>query len=121
MGSEVIYGEWRERLIEALDPRYHNAAWLDDLVWSGRGRVFIGLRSCAIAETVDYPTGAKDVHVVCAAGDAFDARDMIVPQLVAWANDVGALSIRVTSRPAWIRILEPFDFYTYKVDLRKEL
>jgi hypothetical protein len=115
-----IYAEWRDRLIEALDPRYYGPEWLDNMV-AGAARLFIGLRSCAAAELIQFPTGAIDVHVICAAGDPIDARDMIVPQLETWGRMAGALSIIVTSRPAWARILRPSGFEVYKTTVMKEL
>ncbi len=115
------YQAWRDLLAEALDPRYFSPEWLDWMVMSGRARLFCAPQSVAVAEIQFYPTGARDVHVIAQAGDPIDARENIVPQLEEWGGSIGCLSVLVTSREAWVRLLKPSGFAPYKTAIRKEL
>lgn len=115
------YRLWRSSLIDALDARYYNGEWLDVQVMSGRA-VFLPEEDCAmVAELRFYPTGARDIFVICTAGDPIKTRDQLLPKLEAWGRDTGCLAILGESREAWIRILKSAGFETYKTGVRKAL
>lgn len=113
------YFHWRPLLIEALDGRYFNGEWLDCQVMSGRAVFLHDEHSSLIAEVKFYPTGATDVAVICAAGDARRMCSTWVPVLEEIANRNGSLAVIVDSRQAWARLLKGFGFEEYRFCVRK--
>jgi hypothetical protein len=115
------YWRWRPLLIEALDSRYYNPEWLDAQVMSGRA-IFLHDYLCAVvAEVRFYPTGARDIVVICAAGDAVQLREAMVPALSDIGRQSGCVAFVVQSRKAWSRILKRSGFEHYQTALRKDL
>ena len=115
------YFHWRPLLIEALDARYYNSEWLDAQVMSGRA-VFMPADDCAlVAEVRFYPTGARDIFILCVAGDAEAVRDTLGPQVEAWGSRMGCLAIMGESREGWVKLLKPAGYELYKTAVRKAL
>lgn len=115
------YFHWRSRLIEALDERYYTPEWLDHLIMSGRAIFFPGDDCALVAEVRFYPTGARDIFIICTAGDPIKTRDQMVPKLEEWGRKAGCLAVAGESRIAWTRLLKPLGFDTYKTAVRKAL
>lgn len=121
MNFAETYQLWRERLCEALDGRYYDQNWLDYVVMSGRAVMVANDTSACVYELRYYPTGARDLQVVCAAGNAVDLKANILPSLIKSAYDQGCIAIVVESREAWVRLLGDQGFETYKIAVRKGL
>jgi len=115
------YRRWRLQLGQALDPRYHNQEWLDWMVMGGRAMCFSTGDCAVVAELRYYPSGAKDVFVICAAGDPIATRDVLAPRLEQWAKAEGCLAIMAESREAWIRLLSGVGWKLYKTAMRKDM
>lgn len=115
------YQQWRPAFEEALDARYYPIAWLDYVVMEGRA-IFLATDDAAVVIEVRYfPTGAKDLHVICGAGALDELRGEILRLMVNAAHDNGCLAVAVESREGWARALKDLGFSTYKTVLRREL
>lgn len=115
------YWHWRPLLINALDTRYYNGEWLDAQVMSGRAVFLHDDHSAVVAKVRFYPTGARDIVVVCAAGDARRMRDTWIPVLEQVGRNNGCLDVAIESRQAWTRLLKALGFVKYTFCVRKAL
>src|SRR5438874_2353490 len=97
------YLRWRPAFAGTMDRRLYTPEWLDAQLATGRAHLWCSPNAAAITEIRTYPTGARDVHGLVAAGDVAEVRDMIVPQVERWGCAIGALGIVIESRPGWAR------------------
>lgn len=118
--SFLDYLEWRDRLAEALDDRFYDAGHLDALVSGAKARFFFNDRAAILAEIRTYPTGARSVDGICAAGDLEGVLELI-SSAEEWGREEGCVCAFINSREAWQRILEPRGYTPYKICLHKEL
>ena len=115
------YRTWRPAFAAAMDPRLHTPEWLDARILAGSAQFWRSDHAAAVTEIRTYPTGAYDVHGLIAAGDVGEVRDIIVPEVEAWARTIGALGIVIESRPGWARALKGRGFEPHQLAVRKEL
>jgi hypothetical protein len=114
------YLRFRDQFAEAMDARYYPIEWLDKQVFSGRVRCWAGKTAAITAEIRVYPTGAKAVHGLYAAGELLEILTLI-PLAEQWGRDNGCTSAFIDSREAWQRLLNPYGYAAYKVCVRKEI
>jgi hypothetical protein len=112
---------WRVPLSNALDQRYYDLPWLEWLVMSGRARFLANESAAAIAEIIYYPTGARDLKGVCAAGDVHEIVNVLIPELIEWGKSMGCIAAQIESREAWSRLLRKQGFELYKTSVRRAL
>lgn len=117
----AAYCEFRPAFAEVMDERYHTLKWLDEQVLSGKVRFWASENAAVITEVRDYPTGAKDIHALIAAGDLDEIIAEITPRAEEWAREQGCLAAQVESREGWARALRPSGYMTHQVIVRKEL
>lgn len=115
------YLAFRDRFIEVMDQRYHTIEWLDGQVLSGEFKFLRSDDAALIVELRDYPTGAKDVHVLIAAGDAEQIVEELRPTAEQWGRDQGCIAAIVESRPGWAKYLKPHGYDPHQLAVRKEL
>jgi hypothetical protein len=115
------YLPWREAFSAALDPRLHTIDYLDRLVISGLAQPWFGARSAMITEIRTYPTGAKVIHGLVAAGDLAEIRDVLIPRAEEWAKLGGCVMAIIESRPGWARALKPSGYGPHQLSVRKDL
>jgi len=115
------YHHWRSAFGEALDPRYYSLEWLDWMVASGRAMIFFATDCALIAELRYYPTGARDVLVICTAGSPKATIEKLAPMLETWGRAEGCIAIMGESRQAWTRLLKAVGWEQYKTGMRKDL
>ena len=115
------YLAWRPSFAAAMDARLHTPEWLDGRILAGMAQFWRSAQAAAVTEVRTYPTGAYDVHGLVAAGDVSEVRDIIVPEVEAWARTIGALGIVIESRPGWSRALKACGFEPHQLAIRKEL
>lgn len=115
------YCEFRPMFAEVMDERYHTLKWLDEQVLGGKVRFWRSPNAAMITEVRDYPTGAKDIHALIAAGDLGEIVEIITPQAEQWAREQGCLAAQVESREGWARALRPAGYQTHQMIVRKEL
>jgi hypothetical protein len=117
----AAYCEFRPAFAKVMDERYHTLKWLDEQVLSGKVRFWSSGNAAMITEVRDYPTGAKDIHALIAAGDLEEIIAEITPRAEEWAREQGCLAAQVESREGWARALRPNGYMTHQVIVRKEL
>ncbi len=113
----ALYAEWRDAFSEVIDERYYTLDWLDLRLLNGEVRFWGSANAAIIAELRDYPTGAKDVHGLIAAGDLREIVSELIPQAEAWGREQGCIGAIIESRPGWGKMLpdyEPHQFTIYK-------
>jgi hypothetical protein len=115
------YLEFRPRFAEVMDERYHTLKWLDDQVLGGKVQVWRSPNAAMITELRDYPTGAKDIHALIAAGDLMEIVEQITPRAEQWARDQGCIAAQVESREGWSKALRPSGYQAFQTIVRKEL
>lgn len=119
MNLPQAYDRWRCALGEALDGRYYDIAWLDWMVMSGRAHFLATDKAASVCELRYYPTGAKDLHAIAAAGDLDEITRSLIPHVFAWGKAAGCLAMIIDSRAGWGRLLKEQGFELYKTAIRK--
>jgi hypothetical protein len=117
----VGYLEFRPLFAEVMDERYHTLGWLDRQVLNNKVRFWRSDNAAMITEVRDYPTGAKDIHGLIAAGDLDEIRWVLIPRAELWAKEAGCIAAQIESREGWARALRSSGYHTHQVIVRKEL
>ena len=117
----MTYPQWREAFASALDDRYYPIDWLDREVSSGRALFKETENAAIVAKIEDYPSGARAIVGICAAGDATEIIGALIPQAEALGKKLGCSSAFIDSREAWGRLLDGKGYVAYKSCIRKEL
>ena len=113
----MSYEKWRDRLLEALDSELFPPEFLDGAIRSGAQ--FLENETAAIVFGIKtYPTGAKVLHGLCAAGETGGIKELIA-QAEHIGRQAGCIRTSIESRPAWARLLP--DYEVYQVCIMKEL
>jgi hypothetical protein len=121
MSADAAYAAFRARFAEALDPRLYRIEHLDALVASGRA-IFMAAGDAAILfELRSYPTGAKAVHGLVAAGDVERITGLLIPSAEVWGVAQGCIGATIESRPGWARLLKPHGYTVHQVAVWKDL
>lgn len=115
------YCVFRSAFSEVMDQRYHTLEWLDDQVLSGRVQFWRTDNAAMITEIRDYPTGARDIHALIAAGDLAEIVEEITPAAEQWARSQGCIAAQVESREGWAKALKPSGYESHQLIVRKEL
>ena len=115
------YTRWRERFAAALDPRLYTIEHLDSLVLSMRAQCWFGEDAAIVTELREYPTRARAIHGLVAAGDFEEIAGTLIPRAEQWARSIGCDLALVESRPGWARVLRSSDYEIHQIMLRKEL
>jgi len=112
------YMRFRDQFEQAMDPRFYVIEWLDDQIRYNRFRLWANDDAAIIAEIKTYPTGAKAVHGMIAAGD-LEAITGLIPLAEQWGKQMGCIVAEIASREGWARILPGYT--VNQVEIRKEL
>lgn len=115
------YLKFRDAFGEVMDERYHTLDWLDGQVLKGLVQFFRANDAAIIAEVRDYPTGARDVHGLIAAGNLETIIRVLIPRAEEWGKAAGCVAAQIESREGWARALRPSGYCTHQVIVRKEL
>ena len=115
------YPRFREALAEALDPRLFSIDHLDHLLLSMRAQAWFSERAAIVTEVREYPTGAKVLHGLVAAGELREIVEILIPRAEQWARSLGCLLAVIESRQGWGRALRRHGYEPHQLALRKEL
>lgn len=115
------YIRFRPSFAEALDSRLFTIEHLDDLLLSGRARFFCTEAAAIVAEIKTFPSGAKAVAGLIAAGWLEDIQTALIPQAEEWGRSLGCQFGMIDSRPGWARRMKRHGYETHQVSLIKEL
>jgi hypothetical protein len=114
------YADWRLEFAKALDPRFHTLEWLDLQFNLNKFGFWCNDKAAIMAEIKTYPTGAREVHGMVAAGD-LDGIVELIPLAEEWGFKQGAIIASVNSHPAWQRLLQGSGYHVTRVMLEKDL
>ena len=125
----MSYDRFRDRFAEAMDQRLYGIEYLDALVGSMRAQIWFGQDAAIVTEIREYPTGARVIHGVVAAGapgsgpgQALDEiTDTLIPKAEAWGRSIGCVLAIIESRPGWARRLRSQGYEPHQVAVRKAL
>lgn len=115
------YLRFRPAFGEVIDPRYYTLTWLDGQLLHGNVKFWRTDNAAILAELKHYPTGARDVHGLIAAGDLAEIIETLIPLAEQWGRDNGCIGALIESRPAWARALKPYGYEHHQTIVRKEL
>lgn len=114
------YLRFRPAFAEAMDPRLYDIDYLDGLILSGRARFWRTDTAAIVAEIKLFPTGAKVVHGLIAAGDIEGIKSLI-PLAEDWGRQVGCIGGMIDSRPGWARAMKSAGYAPHQLALWKDL
>jgi len=117
----ISYLTFREQIAEAVDETLHPMAWVDEQVRSGVFRVFASRNAIILAKIETYPSGAREVHGIVAAGDLNDIKNDLIPQALRWGKLLNCIAGRIESRPGWARELKGEGWEMLQLIIRKAL
>ena len=112
------YLRHRSALASVLDPQLYTIEWLDVETWSGRLKQWGNDDAIILVEVKRYPTGAREIHGMIAAGDLGAIKALIV-EAEDWARTQGIEFASISSREGWGRVLP--DYSPHQVTIRKAL
>ena len=104
-----------------MDPRFYSIEYLDWLVMTGRAGIWFSDNAALVCEIKVYPTGARAVAVVIAAGDKNEIVNELRPAAEAWGKDNGCTFSMVESREGWGHALKTHGYEAFQRALVKEL
>ena len=99
------YIRFRPLFAEVIDERYHTLHWLDRQVLENKVQFWRSDNAAMITEVRDYPTGAKDIHGLIAAGSLEEIIGKLIPTAEQWARDRGFIAAQIESREGWSRVV----------------
>jgi hypothetical protein len=112
------YMRFRDQFEQVMDPRFYDIKWLDDQIRYNRFRLWANDDAAIVAEIKTYPTGAKAVHGMIAAGK-LSGIVVLIPKAEEWGKQMGCIAAEISSREGWARILP--DYTVNQVEIRKEI
>lgn len=122
LAIESQYLHWRGEFAKAMDPRFYDLAYLDDVFVSGlldgTVRLFANKAAAIMAEIKTYPTGTKDVCGIVAAGD-LEAIVALIAQAEDWGRSRGCAGGVIESREGWVKVMKRYGYEPHQVAVRK--
>ena len=115
------YLRFRSDFAEVLDPRLYTIEWLDEQILGQAVRLWVGRGAAIVAQLKAYPTGARDIEGLIAAGDLGEIVNELIPAAEAWGREQGCIGAIIQSREGWARVLKGQGYAVHQVALRKEL
>lgn len=115
------YLRFRDRFAAALDPRLYTIGHLDNLLLTGRAQFFATDDAAIVTEFKTFPTGARAVCGLIAAGKLEDIETILIPKAEEWGRMHGCAFGMIDSRPGWARQMKKRGYHTWQVSLMKEL
>ena len=121
----MIFPDWagylrfRDAFAKVLDPALYTIDWLDLQIVQGAFLLWVGRNAAIIAEVKHYPTGARDIAGMLAAGDLAEIVNELIPAAEAYGQSIGCIGALIESREGWERALKPHGYARHQVALRK--
>ena len=114
------YSDWRERLFSALDERLYTIDWLDEKFNAGAKLIALD-NSAALVDVATYPNGIKELRYIAAFGEIKTLTEKVSEEAERFAVQKGCSVIKIKSRDAWAKLMEPMGFYKYQQIIEKVL
>lgn len=116
----MTYEHWRARFLEASDERFFPADWLDHMVRSGTAQFWGNDEGAILAAVRGFPSGAREVHGIVAAG-GIEAIRALIPFAEERGRALGCLRASISSSPAWGRIMRADGYQPHQLTICKDL
>ncbi|WP_420140142.1 hypothetical protein [Sphingomonas sp.] len=116
-----LYQKWRPEFAKAIDEDLYPLPWLDVVVACGRAFFISDDRCAALYEVRQYPSGARDIHGLVAAGDLSAIVEWLIPAVEAHGRALGCSGFLIESRDGWSKILKSQGFEKFQTSVRKPL
>ncbi len=120
-GDWLEYLKWRDEFAKVIDPTYYTIQWLDGEVATGRATLFCNTDAAILFEIKRYPTGAKDIHGLLAAGKLDAIVNTLIPAACEAGRLAGCVGALVESREGWAKVLRTQGFKPHQTSVRKAL
>ena len=114
------YTAWRAAFADALDDRFYTIDWLDSRIADGSALCLSSDTAAIVTEIREYPTGAKDIHGLIAAGDLETIVNDLIPAAEALGRQLGCIGAIIESREGWTKVLCGAGYQPYQTAVRKE-
>lgn len=114
------YLVWKPLFEEAIDKALYPDCWLDFEILEGRARFWRNTTAAIVATLKEYPSGAKAVHGLVAAGD-LDGIKALIPSAERWGRAEGCIYGEIESAPGWARLMHSAGYEPCQLMLRKQL
>lgn len=115
------YLAWRCAFAAAIDARLYPMEWLDQRIITGSAQIWRSVEAAIVTEIKTYPSGARDLHGLVAAGALADIKRALIPRAELWARSIGCAGALIESRPGWAKVLAHDGYAIWQVAIRKEL
>ncbi len=115
------YLRFRDRFAEAMDARLYPPGFVDAIMATGKAGFWCTDTAAIVAIIKTYPTGAKAVCGVIAAGDMNEIADKLIPHAEQWGRENGCQFGMIESRPGWAKRMKRHGYETHQVSLIKDL
>jgi hypothetical protein len=115
------YLRFRDAFAAVLDPALYTIDWLDREILEGKAELWVGREAAIVARIRDYPTGARDIEGLIAAGDLGEIVAALIPEAEAFGRALGCTGAIIESREGWGRVLRRRGYAPYQTALRKRL
>lgn len=79
------------------------------LIEQEKAQLWPGVKSGAITEISETPTGRKSLTIWLAGGDLEELMNTIEPALCDWAKSMGCTHVEIIGRRGWVRSLKEYD------------
>ena len=116
----LIYKAFRPQFEQIIDTRFYSMAWLDSAVMDGIATVFGDDSAAILTQFRTYPSGAKEIHGLAAAGE-LDAIKRHVRTAEEWGQSEGCCVASIASTIGWARVMRDDGYAVHQVEIRKEL
>ena len=122
----MIVPDWAGYLLfkpafeQAMDPMLYPPGCLDGAILDGTARFWRNETAAIVATIKTYPSGAKAVHGLIAAGD-LEGITKLIPLAEQWGRDEGCIYGEIESRPEWARVMKGAGYFPSQLMLRKVL
>ncbi len=117
----MAYAAFRDQFAEAMDPRLYPIEHLDQLLIAGQAQFFATDKAAIVTEIKTFPTGAKAVCGLIAAGDLAHIENLLIPRAEQWGKRHGCTFGMIESRPGWAKRMKRHGYEVFQVAIIKEL
>ena len=117
----ALCDRWRPAFAAALDPRFFSPAHLDALIETGAARLWPGEHAAMLTEVRTFPSGARAIHGLVAAGNLEELRTRLIPAAEAWGRRQGCEYALIESREGWARAMRGAGYSPFQTSILKEL
>jgi hypothetical protein len=115
------YVPWRDRFAKAIDPRLYTLEYVDSLIQAGTARLWTSPEAAIVAQIRIYPSGARVICGVLAAGDLGQIENDLIPQAEQWGRENGCILALIEGRGGWSKVMKKHGYGPFVTVIEKDL